>query len=592
MKPFLIFQILFLFFILTLSERVKADYINLTGAELSSTTAEFYIEDDKIRLILEIGERDAEIFRYLLPDPPDAKGRKNPLSNSERDRRLNQKGFIIKTDDGSQIYGKVKLTEIRRRTERPSLFKSIPNRPKPSEFVVYVETEYPLKNKPKKLTFTPPLTPSGYAAVNIGFIVYHKSIPVIDFRYLSANEQLILDWEDPWYSKFLNPNLKRHHKSSLMSFLYIEPFEVRHEILVRLKDMEYWLDLGLKSNDSLGIEEKKIVKGKLAEFFKERNPVRIDGELAKPIIDRVQFVKANLMGIQVLEEPQEIEYLSAIVGIIIAYTIPGIPQEVTVEWDMFSDKIKKIPTNTTDPAGPFPYYLTPDDNILTWENFLKTFQMPEVKEVAVSDSFTNINLPVGSIIMLVAFFAIAWQIKVRNGKNGPPKLLIVLGGLALLGSVLLYPHLRVSTAKPYASLLSLSQEESLFILQNLLKNVYRAFDFKEEEDIYDKLAISLDGDLLGDIYLQTRKGMEIENQGGAQARVKELEIKGVKSDPLPNELGFLFHCTWNVYGSVEHWGHKHNRINQYEAIFTVKPVDGVWKITNLDLLEEKRIKPI
>jgi len=86
--------------------------------------------------------------------------------------------------------------------------------------------------------------------------------------------------------------------------------------------------------------------------------------------------------------------------------------------------------------------------------------------------------------------------------------------------------------------------------------------------------------------------MEIENQGGARARVKEIEIKDVKSEPLKDELGFSFHSVWNVYGSVEHWGHKHNRINQYEAILTVKPVDGVWKITDLDLLEEKRVQPI
>jgi hypothetical protein len=31
------------------------------------------------------------------------------------------------------------------------------------------------------------------------------------------------------------------------------------------------------------------------------------------------------------------------------------------------------------------------------------------------------------------------------------------------------------------------------------------------------------------------------------------------------------------------------RKNQYEANITVEPVDGAWKITDLELLEEKRI---
>ncbi|MDX2497992.1 MAG: hypothetical protein QNL11_08845 [Desulfobacterales bacterium] len=42
-------------------------------------------------------------------------------------------------------------------------------------------------------------------------------------------------------------------------------------------------------------------------------------------------------------------------------------------------------------------------------------------------------------------------------------------------------------------------------------------------------------------------------------------------------------------GSVGHRGHIHIRKNQYEADITVEPVDGAWKITSLELLEEKRI---
>ena len=42
-------------------------------------------------------------------------------------------------------------------------------------------------------------------------------------------------------------------------------------------------------------------------------------------------------------------------------------------------------------------------------------------------------------------------------------------------------------------------------------------------------------------------------------------------------------------GTVGHWGHIHMRKNQYEANINVEPVDGAWKITELELLEEKRI---
>jgi hypothetical protein len=40
---------------------------------------------------------------------------------------------------------------------------------------------------------------------------------------------------------------------------------------------------------------------------------------------------------------------------------------------------------------------------------------------------------------------------------------------------------------------------------------------------------------------------------------------------------------------VGHWGHIHQRINQYEARVVVKALDGVWKIVDLELLQEERL---
>ena len=40
-----------------------------------------------------------------------------------------------------------------------------------------------------------------------------------------------------------------------------------------------------------------------------------------------------------------------------------------------------------------------------------------------------------------------------------------------------------------------------------------------------------------------------------------------------------------------HWGHIHMRRNLYDAIVRIEAVNGSWKITDLELLEEKRIDP-
>jgi len=160
--------------------------------------------------------------------------------------------------------------------------------------VLYVEIAYPFTERPKQLTIIPPLDAQGRATVAVGFIAYHKSVPIIDFRYLGAPAILTLDWDDPWYSKFQNPNLKRHHKSALMTFLYVEPYEVRHEILTRVKDLEEWMDIGLRGDEYIEIDELETLKQRVGEFFLTRNSVRIDGQVGKPILDRTNYVKVGL----------------------------------------------------------------------------------------------------------------------------------------------------------------------------------------------------------------------------------------------------------------------------------------------------------
>ena len=70
-------------------------------------------------------------------------------------------------------------------------------------------------------------------------------------------------------------------------------------------------------------------------------------------------------------------------------------------------------------------------------------------------------------------------------------------------------------------------DEALVLNQNILQNIYRAFDYTKEEDIYDKLAVSIEGDLLPDIYIQVKKSMALENQRGLEVKVNEVEVKSI-----------------------------------------------------------------
>jgi hypothetical protein len=126
------------------------------------------------------------------------------------------------------------------------------------------------------------------------------------------------------------------------------------------------------------------------------------------------------------------------------------------------------------------------------------------------------------------------------------------------------------------------------VVAGLLTNVYRAFDFRAESDVYDVLARSVDGDLLRDVYLEMRRGLVLASQGGASARVKDVELMELEAEP-GQDRGIRARTTWRVRAAVGHWGHIHERRNEYQADLSLQPIDGVWKLLSVEILDEVRL---
>ena len=162
--------------------------------------------------------------------------------------------------------------------------------------------------------------------------------------------------------------------------------------------------------------------------------------------------------------------------------------------------------------------------------------------------------------------------------------------MTLVAGIIALPYTHVIVSRPALMAADLNDEQSQVLLQAMLKNVYRAFDFRDEQDVYDKLALSVDGDLLADIYLQNRKSFAVQRAGGAQAKVKQVDIISAKAERMDG-LAYQIKGNWTATGTVGHWSHIHTRQNLYDAIVTVEAVDGAWKITEMELLEEKRVEP-
>jgi hypothetical protein len=568
--------------LLLLPWRAGADAIMISRAMLASTIAEVFVGESAVRVELEIGIGDLAAFRNLLPDPVYERLGNAPEPLAQRLPRFFLDDLVIEAEDGAALPGRVVEIAARPRVGRDEITgQPLPAAAGEAETVVFAVLEYRFSGRPASLTLRPPGAVRGGPRANIGFVVYHLGLPVIDFRYLGSQEVLDLDWGDPWYSRFRNRNLRRQYDAPLNAFLYVEPYEVRAEIIARPLDLQHWLDLGLAGRRSIPADDQAEIKRAAAEFLAEHVVVRIDGEVVPATLDRVHFLRRTLRSSTVIDPPEELDVLSATLGVIFVFPAVALPDEVTLTWDLFSPRIQRVPAAATDEAGPLPSILQPDDPVLRWQNFLKHPTLPTLAAVGPPPApWLQALAAVAVWLALLLVVAVTVQaVAALRGRAPSRGIWAVCGALA------------VASAVAFAGQRSaaVNDDKASEILASLLHNVYRAFDFRDESTIYDVLERSATGDLLVQIYLETRRGLELASQGGARAKVKEVELVSVRSEDLEDGAGFRAHCTWNVRGSVGHWGHIHQRTNQYEAELTVAPVDGHWKITDLELLQEERL---
>ena len=146
-----------------------ADWINLSGAQSAANIAEIYVEDDHVRLVLEIYVNDIDQFIDLLPDEWLKRADMTPPPIQERMRRFSTDGFQVIIGDQQRLMAEMKLVEPRLRTDRPNPFagsinpytrQPIPGPPEDKR-VLYVELVYPFETKPREITFVPPLEAGG-----------------------------------------------------------------------------------------------------------------------------------------------------------------------------------------------------------------------------------------------------------------------------------------------------------------------------------------------------------------------------------------------------------------------------------------------
>jgi hypothetical protein len=509
--------------------------------------------------------------------------------------------FTIQNADGQPVPGEVLHIDSR---EIPDA--GVP----PTDLMarhIYYHLAFPLSQRQEFLTFTQ--TFGGNEAVLpavMELVLFQNRVPLQRSTQLMQGKPYTVrfDWDNPPTAAPQNPAASHQRQeeesrrqlgitsySGLYSFLYITHQEVRHEILIPLLTLEKWFPLARAEAGFIDVTEQEAAREHIVAFFRERNPVMIDGIAVKPALSRLQFFGLDINDFARDGAPRRLNAYQARVGLVLSYATKGSPSHVQLTWDTFNAFAPFLRSvvyiHDHDPQLHLFHKSTPH---FTWSHTGEV-TASALLPLPVPRRASMWSLP---LVSIAAALGMLWWIGVIW--RSQPTLSRLLEGIVLLLLLggLCWPLGRLELRSPFAAMPQVEAEEARVLSASLLRNIYRAFDYKTESDIYDALAQSVDGQLLDGLYLQIHKGLQMQEQGGAIARVRAVELldqQVLASRWYPDGQPQLqLQCRWRVTGTVEHWGHIHTRENEYQAALTVSARADTWKINAYKVLDEQRIR--
>ena len=367
----------------------------------------------------------------------------------------------------------------------------------------------------------------------------------------------------------------------VQSFLAVEPFEVRHEVMLRLAGLTE--QLGLDAESTIELPSQRAMSERLATWILASTSVRIDGESPEAMVRRVDFMTVDPTGALPRPNPVPEAVSDAVVGVVVAYPTVGMPREVSFSWKQFPTAITTVPTTVIDPETVTSRTLSEAEPSLTWENTLSEDPIPTVAAVEVEPD--TLPLPWLSLPLFIVFVILMFA--AMRGRRSVVSFAAARVVLAL--AFVVGPLVQTAVTLPESASRTPSERQARRILAGLLPNIYRAMEFRDEATIFDRLEVSLTGETLTEVYLEQRQALMVEERGGAQARVEAVEVLEA-TDIESRDGGFGVRVEWTIGGMVTHFGHRHFRQNRYNAWFEVVPLAGTWKIHSIEILEQERIK--
>lgn len=389
--------------------------------------------------------------------------------------------------------------------------------------------------------------------------------------------------------------------------LAIDGKGVTFQVGLNLAFMDEAIPISREALDQIAPVEADALEQAMREFMANRVVVEIDGRVVQPEIQQYQF----------FDEPEP-----WMIGVFPKYGARALircaittryeaadPQIVKVTWPTYPrDRVAAEMEGLTGPDGKAPYMVlealvqTSDGtvDIMPFSQARPTLEW-HADESGDSRYATVPPVPTPGeplrlsllALVLLAVGVPASVIVMRKHGAGPGGLSMLAALAAAAGAALVLPTALVAVPWTGGDLPLPTDDQAAAIFEPLHENLYKAFDYGNEGEIYDALERSVSGPLLGSLYTQVYNSLVQAEQGGMLGIVTGVEplgseVQSITTDDQGRARIDVKH-RWSVEGTVYHWGHSHTRVHEYEAIYTLAALDEGWRIVDQQMLEQRRV---
>ena len=348
-------------------------------------------------------------------------------------------------------------------------------------------------------------------------------------------------------------------------------------------------------------------KAAIEKYFSEKCPIEIDGKRVEPVMISMKLVPM-----------EQAPHLGKIINLVQAritlhYQVDSPPQKIKFRWTIFppipeegwGPEVEADPTH--DPQefdlmmfvdGKEDYvYFSPKEPEFFWHRRpveVEKLNVIAPDELIASSGREEAVTTAAPMVSTISLVAAGLGVLAFVGATLLKFPVIIRAVVLLLGLGIAGANLNLGDGGDEGKLAGVSEPEAVDIFETLQANLYSAFDFETEDQVYDVLAQSVDGKLLDDFYTEIYRSLLVVDRSKAVCKVHKVEVLECGSEAIdPAEDGtairFNIACHWRVYGVVEHYEHIHRRVNEYRADFRLTRKPEGWRITAAAVDQQDRL---